>query len=55
MGTGLSQRTAIIIVGSENMIWAKDLTGIKVRDRVDVQAFDTDAVVKGEITEAVAG
>ena len=36
-------------------LWAKDLTGIKVRDRFDVQAFDTEAIVKGEITEKVAG
>lgn len=36
-------------------LWAKDLTGIKVRDRFDVQAFDVEAIVKGEITEKVAG
>lgn len=36
-------------------LWAKDLTGIKVRDRFDVQAVDTAAVVKGIITVAVAG
>lgn len=36
-------------------LWAKDLTGIKVRDRFDVQAVDETAVVAGEITEAVAG
>lgn len=36
-------------------LWAKDLTGIKVRDRFDVQAIDEDAVVAGEITETVAG
>lgn len=36
-------------------LWAKDKTGIKVRDRFDVQAFDTDAVVKGKITVAIAG
>ena len=27
MGTGPSQKTARTIDGSENMIWAKDLTG----------------------------
>ena len=36
-------------------LWAKDLTGIKVRDRFDVQAFDEAAVVKGEVTVNVAG
>lgn len=36
-------------------LWAKDLTGIKVRDRFDVQAVDEAAVVKGIITVAVAG
>lgn len=36
-------------------LWAKDQTGIKARDRFDVQAVDTGAVVKGVITETVAG
>lgn len=36
-------------------LWAKDQTGIKVRDRLDVQAFDEEAVIKGEITVPVAG
>lgn len=36
-------------------LWAKDLTGIKVRDRFDVQAVDTSAVIKGVITEAISG
>lgn len=36
-------------------LWEKDMTGIKVRDRFDVQAVDTEAVVKGEITEVVNG
>lgn len=36
-------------------LWAKDLTGIKVRDRFDVQAVDLDAVVKGEVTVDIAG
>ena len=36
-------------------LWAKDQTGIKARDRFDVQAVDTGAVVKGVITESVAG
>lgn len=36
-------------------LWAKDLTGIKVRDRFDVQAVDESAVIKGKITVTVAG
>ena len=31
------------------------MTGIKVRDRFDVQSVDEDAVVKGEVTEMVQG
>lgn len=34
-------------------LWEKDMTGIKVRDRFDVQTVDEKAVVKGEITESV--
>lgn len=34
-------------------LWEKDMTGIKVRDRFDVQAVDSGALVKGEITETV--
>lgn len=36
-------------------LWAKDLTGIKVRDRFDVQKVDDKAVVRGEITVSIAG
>lgn len=36
-------------------MWEKDMTGIKVRDRFDVQPVDKDAVIKGEITEVVNG
>lgn len=36
-------------------LWAKDLTGIKVRDRFDVQVVDETAVIKGEISVKVAG
>ena len=36
-------------------LWAKDLTGIKVRDRFDVQAVDASAIVKGEVSVTVAG
>ena len=31
-------------------LWKKDLTGIKVRERLDIQSADTEAVVKGFIT-----
>lgn len=33
-------------------LWEKDMTGIKVRDRFDVESVDDDAVIKGEITVA---
>lgn len=36
-------------------LWAKDKTGIKVRDRFDIQAVDKEAVLKGVITVNVAG
>lgn len=36
-------------------LWEKDMTGIKVRDRFDVQPVDGDAVIKGEVTEIVNG
>lgn len=36
-------------------LWDKDMTGLKVRDRFDVQAVDEDAVIKGEITEVING
>lgn len=36
-------------------LWAKDLTGIKVRDRFDIQEVDGSAVVRGEITINIAG
>ena len=36
-------------------LWAKDLTGIKVRDRFDIQAVDESAVIKGEATVSIAG
>lgn len=36
-------------------LWEKDMTGIKVRDRFDVQPVDEEAVIKGEITEVVNG
>lgn len=35
-------------------MWEKDMTGIKVRDRFDVQPVDKGAVIKGEITETIA-
>ena len=36
-------------------LWERDQTGVKVRDRFDVQPVDEDAVIKGEITEVVNG
>ena len=36
-------------------LWVKDKTGLKVRDRFDVQPVDTEAVVLGKITIATAG
>lgn len=36
-------------------LWEKDMTGIKVRDRFDVQPVDKEAVRKGLITEVVNG
>lgn len=36
-------------------LWAKDLTGVKVRDRFDVQKVDDAAVVKGIVTVKHAG
>lgn len=36
-------------------LWEKDMTGVKVRDRFDVVAVDEAAVIKGQITETVAG
>lgn len=31
-------------------LWGKDLTGVKVRERLDIKTIDTEAVVKGEVT-----
>ena len=31
-------------------LWGKDLTGIKVRERLDIQSVDTEAVIKAEVT-----
>lgn len=36
-------------------LWERDMTGVKVRDRFDVQPVDKEALVKGEITENIAG
>ena len=36
-------------------LWGKDQTGVKVRDRFDVQATDTAAIVKAKVTVANAG
>lgn len=31
-------------------LWGKDLTGAKVRERLDIKTIDTEAVVKGEVS-----
>jgi len=31
-------------------LWGKDLTGVKVRERLDIKTVDKEAVVKGEVT-----
>lgn len=36
-------------------LWNKDQTGVKVRDRFDVQATDENAIVKAKVTVANAG
>ena len=36
-------------------LWDKDMTGIKVRDRFDVQPVDEVAIIKGQILETVNG
>ena len=40
---------------SKSMTKDKDMTGIKVRDRFDVQPVDKGAVIKGQITEVING
>lgn len=30
-------------------LWSKDLTGVKVRERLDIKTVDTEAVIKGEV------
>lgn len=49
------EKISIEISTEAGDLWNKDQTGIKVRDRFDVQAVDTEAIVKGEISVAVAG
>ena len=49
------ERISIELSTEAGDLWAKDLTGIKVRDRFDVQSVDETAVIAGEITETVAG
>ena len=53
-------KEAITLFDRENMtieisteagdLWKRDQTGIKVRERLDIQAVDSEAVVKGQIT-----
>lgn len=56
-------KEAITIFDRENMtieisteagdLWGKDQTGIKVRERLDIQAVDSEAIVKAEVEVAV--
>lgn len=34
-------------------LWSKDQTGIKVRERLDIKAVDTEAIIKGEIAVTI--
>lgn len=34
-------------------LWGKDLTGAKVRERLDIKTIDTEAMVKGEVSVTV--
>ena len=53
-------KEAITLFDRENMtieisteagdLWKKDQTGIKVRERLDIQAVDSEAIIKGQIT-----
>ena len=53
-------KEAITLFDRENMtidisdvagdLWNKDQTGIKVRERLDCQAVDEDAIIMGEVT-----
>lgn len=56
-------KEAITIFDRENMtieisteagdLWSKDQTGVKVRERLDIQAVDSEAIVKAEVEVAV--
>ncbi len=56
-------KEAITLFDRENMtieisteagdLWSKDQTGIKVRERLDIQAVDSEAIVKAEVEVAV--
>lgn len=49
------EKISIELSSEAGDLWAKDQTGIKVRDRFDVQSVDEKAVIKGEITVNIAG
>jgi HK97 family phage major capsid protein len=34
-------------------LWGKDLTGVKVRERLDIKTVDAEAVIKGEVSVTV--
>lgn len=46
---------SIEISNTAGDLWENDLTGVKVRDRFDVQSVDKNAVVMGHIVEATNG
>lgn len=46
---------SIEISNTAGDLWENDLTGVKVRDRFDVQSVDKNAVVMGNIVEATNG
>lgn len=46
---------SIEISNTAGDLWENDLTGVKVRDRFDVQSVDENAVVMGHIVEATNG
>lgn len=47
------QKMTIDINDKADSLWGKDLTGIKVRERLDIQTVDEEAVVKGYVEESV--
>lgn len=48
--TIFDRETMVVEFNEKGAGWGSDLIEMKVRERLDVQAVDTDAVVKGQIT-----